>query len=417
MQNERGSARIRRNRAPAPGVDSGTPIAKVYGLSPLYPSRPTTARSFSEARAAAVASSWRAPPSPAHYAHPQWHRVIKMASAAQAQDVPQQVDLDFGVAFERIDAWLDGFIRLLPNIVVAIVLMAVFYGLGLLARRLIMRQSGHRDRKNLGEVLGGFVKWALVLLGFLLGATIVIPSLKPGDLIAGLGVSSVAIGFAFKDILQNWLAGLLILLRQPFSIHDQIAVNGHEGTVERIETRATIIKTYDGQRIVVPNSDIYTNAVLVRTAHEKRRSQYDVGIGYGDGIDEACEVIRAALASVEGVQSDPPPEALPWDLAASWVTIRARWWTDSRRADVVHVHAGVIKAIKLALNQARIDLPYQTQVLLLHDQTEAGDGDRAAQREGWPAPEDGSPQPRWKAQAEARKSERGDQRPANPIRT
>lgn len=143
-------------------------------------------------------------------------------------------------------------------------------------------------------MLGGFAKAGLLILGFLLAATIIIPSLKPGDLIAGLGVSSVAIGFAaewsgyFKDILQNWLAGLLILLRQPFEIHDQIEVDGHEGTVERIETRATIIKTYDGQRIVIPNSQIYTNAVLVKTAHEKRRSQYDVGMGYGDGIGDAC---------------------------------------------------------------------------------------------------------------------------------
>ena len=240
----------------------------------------------------------------------------------------------------------------------------------------------------------------MILLGFLLAATIVIPTLKPGDLIAGLGVSSVAIGFAFKDILQNWLAGLLILIRQPFEIDDQIEVNGREGTVERIETRATIIKTFDGQRIVVPNSEIYTNSVLVKTAHEKRRSQYDVGIGYGDGIEEACAVIRKALASVADVQQEPPPQALPWDLAASWVTIRARWWTHSRRSDVVQVRAAVIVAMKNALDAAGIDIPYPTQVQLWHDQTEANEGTRGKQREGWPAPQDGShTEPRWKAQA------------------
>ena len=165
---------------------------------------------------------------------------------------------------------------------------------------MIQRQSAGHSRENLGDVLGGFVNWMVLGLGLLFAATIVIPSLKPGDLIAGLGVSSVAIGFAFKDILQNWMAGLLILLRQPFEIDDQIEVNGFEGTVERIETRATIIETYDGQRVVVPNSDIYTHAVLVKTAHEKRRSQYDVGIGYGDDIDRACEVIRAAVEQVAG---------------------------------------------------------------------------------------------------------------------
>nr|WP_298415911.1 mechanosensitive ion channel family protein [uncultured Halomonas sp.] len=319
-------------------------------------------------------------------------------SAAEKQDIPQEVDLDFGASFERIDSWVDGAIRLLPNIVVAIVLLALFYAIGLLVRRIIRRQSIRRQRANLGDVLGGFVKWVIVLVGFLFAATIVIPTLKPGDLFAGLGVSSVAIGFAFKDILQNWMAGLLILLRQPFNIDDQVEVNGYEGTVERIETRATIIRTYDGQRIVVPNSDIYTNAVQVKTAYEKRRSQYDIGIGYGDGMDEACEVITEAVARVDGVESEPAPEALPWDLAASWVTIRVRWWTHSRRADVVHVRARVVKAIKLALDEARIDMPYDTTVQLFHDQTEATDGDRGSQREGWPAPHEGPPPPRWRVQ-------------------
>ncbi|MEO5720051.1 MAG: mechanosensitive ion channel family protein [Chthoniobacterales bacterium] len=321
-----------------------------------------------------------------------------LLAATPAPDVPQQVDFNFGMVRERIDSWVDGATRLLPNIGVALIVLAIFYGLGLLARSMIVRQSTRRHRDNLGVVLGGFVKSAIVLLGFLLAATIVIPSLKPGDLIAGLGVSSVAIGFAFKDILQNWLAGLLILLRQPFQVNDQISVNGHEGTVERIETRATIMKTYDGQRIVVPNSEIYTNAVLVRTAHEKRRSQYDVGVGYGDGIGHACEVIKKALASVPEVERDPAPEALPWELAASWVTIRARWWTQSRRADVVHVQAAVIQAMKEALDEAGIDMPYDTQVQLFHDQTEASEGDRSQQREGWPAAKVGKTEPRWRAE-------------------
>ncbi|MGJ8643701.1 MAG: mechanosensitive ion channel family protein [Luteolibacter sp.] len=321
------------------------------------------------------------------------------------QDVPQEIDVNPGAAVERVDAWVDGAVKLLPNIVVAIVIIVAFWIAARLVRSLIFKQLAKRDRDNLGEVLGGFVKWMLILVGFMLGITTVLPTLSPGDLIAGLGVSSVAIGFAFKDILQNWLAGLLILLRQPFEVGDQISVNGHEGTVERIETRATIIKTYDGQRIVIPNSDIYTNSVVVRTAHEKRRSQYDIGIGYADDVDKACEVIKKTLEKVEGVETDPAPEALPWDLAASWVTVRARWWTDSRRTNVSHTHSRVIMAMKKALDDAKIDMPYETQVHLFHDQTEASDGVRGEQREGWPAPDEGKTKPRWKAQAEEQGSQ------------
>ncbi|MGO4999382.1 mechanosensitive ion channel family protein [Oceanisphaera sp. W20_SRM_FM3] len=289
------------------------------------------------------------------------------AANSVVQDVPQAINLDFGVALERIDAWVDGAIRLLPNLVVAAVLLLIFYGVGLLVRRLIVRQMHRRERDNLGEVLGGFVKWLIFLLGFLLAATIVLPSLKPSDLIAGLGVSSVAIGFAFKDILQNWLAGLLILLRQPFDINDQISINSHEGTVERIETRATIIKTYDGQRIVVPNSDIYTQAVRVLTAHEFRRSEYQVGIGYDDDLDTACALLVAAVSKVAEVEQAPMVEALPWDLAPSWVTIKVRWWTRSHKADVTQVHAQVIRTIKHTLEEADISMPGEAVLFQLQD--------------------------------------------------
>ena len=317
-------------------------------------------------------------------------------------DRPQTLDLDAGVIIERLDSWVDGAVRLLPNIVVAIVVFVIFIGLAALAKRLVVGQGARRSRENLGEVLGGFLKWAVMILGFLLAATIVVPSLNPGDLIAGLGVSSIAIGFAFKDILQNWLAGLLILLRQPFNINDQIEIDGYEGTVERIETRATIIRTYDGQNVVMPNSSVYTNAVLVKTAHAKRRSQYDVGIGYGDDIDAACQAICRAMADIDEVQAEPAAEAFPGDLAASWTTIRVRWWTDSRRADVVRVQSRVIRAIKKALDDAHIDMPYPTQVTLWHDQTEAVEGDRSRQREGWPADPDHPSQPRWRAQRDER---------------
>ncbi|ABA58320.1 MscS Mechanosensitive ion channel [Nitrosococcus oceani ATCC 19707] len=274
------------------------------------------------------------------------------------QDLPQQIDYDLSMAVERFDSWVDGAIRLLPNIFLALVVMILFYGLAVLVRWLVQRQSIRRGRHNLGRMLGSFSKWAVILSGFLLAATIVLPTLNPGDLIAGLGVSSVAIGFAFKDILQNWLAGLLILLRQPFEVDDQIKVDSHEGTVEQIETRATIIKTYDGQRILIPNSYIYTHAVIVKTAYEKRRSQYDININYdnsANSIGETCERIRGAIAQVAEVETNPPPEALAWDLTEDKVTIRARWWTNSHRTNMSRVRAAVINAIRQVLDQSRTE--------------------------------------------------------------
>ncbi|WAJ29554.1 mechanosensitive ion channel family protein [Antarcticirhabdus aurantiaca] len=307
------------------------------------------------------------------------------ALAATAPDtVEEAVRVDPAFVLSKVETWIVGFQRLLPNILVALVLFAVVFGIAWVVERSFRRWADKHDRSNLGAVLGSFVKWVILLVGGLLALTIVIPSLNPGDLIAGLGIGSVAIGFAFKDILQNWLAGLLILIQRPFGVGDQIVVNGYEGTVEWIETRATIIAMYDGRRVIIPNADVYSNAVTVNTARPTRRSQYDVGIGYGDDVEAARAAILDAMRSVHGIEADPKPEVLVWDLAGSSVNLRVRWWTNSKRTSVVHVQAAVLEAIKGALDSVGIDMPYPTQVVLFHDQTEETDGIRGEQREGWP---------------------------------
>lgn len=294
-------------------------------------------------------------------------------------------------ALDKIESWVEGFYELLPNMAVGAVVFLIFLAFGAGLKWVVWRWGRRRGRENLGAVLGSFVKWAVVFAGILVVAAIVLPSVQPVDLLAGLGIGSIAVGFAFKDILQNWLAGLLILLREPFHVGDQIVVRGYEGTVERIETRSTNIQTYDGRRVLIPNSDVYTQAVLINTAFPFRRSEYDLGIGYGDDIRRARDVILQALGGLPGVEAEPAPAVLPWSLEASWVVLKIWWWTHSRRADVVLVRAEVIEAVKYALDEAGIDIPFQTTVQLWHDQTEEVDGVRGRQREGWPRPITGEP--------------------------
>ncbi len=300
---------------------------------------------------------------------------------------------DTRITLERIEGYIDSFWWILPNLGIALVVSGLFLVAAGIARQAVLRVFKRRARPDLAIMLAGAARWGVVGLGFLVVATIIFPSISPANLLSTLGIGSIAIGFAFKDILQNWLAGLLILLRQPFRTGDQIVVGKHEGTVEHIEARATLIKTYDGRRVIIPNSAVYTDAVTVNTAFPLRRSQYDVGIGYGDDIDRACDVILDAIRKVEGVAEDPPPEAFAWELDSSTVNLRVRWWTHSKRSDVVHAQGRVIRAMKKALSEAGIDLPFPTNVVLLHDQTEEADGDRRRQREGWPAG-DNPPAPR-----------------------
>jgi small conductance mechanosensitive channel len=306
-----------------------------------------------------------------------------------------------GILWGKLTYVYTSLIELLPNIVAGAVAFAIFFGGSFLADRAVTRAFHARHQYDLGHLLGGFTRWALVFLGFLVAATIIFPSVKPSDVLGALGVGSVAIGFAFKDILQNWFAGLLLLLREPFKRGDQIVIQSYEGTVEHIQARATTIKTYDGRRVVIPNSEIYTQPVTVNTAYPIVRSSYDVGIGYGDDIEAARDVILDALDGLDGIAHDPRPEVIPWDLSGSSVNLRVRWWTESPRIKVVLARGRVIAAVRDALTKAQIDMPYPTQVMLFHDQTEESDGDRRRQREGWPAG-DSPPRARAVVENEAR---------------
>jgi small-conductance mechanosensitive channel len=295
--------------------------------------------------------------------------------------------MDFSLAWQKLNQIGRDLMAALPNIAIGVVVFMVFMLLARGVRSLVQRVT-HRKKgsQSLSLLLSRLSFVAMLILGVLVTATIVLPGFTPASLVSALGVGGIAIGFAFKDIFQNFLAGILLLLTEPFKIDDQIKYKDFEGTVESIQTRATTIKTYDGRRVIIPNAELFTNAVMVNTAYDKRRLQYDVGIGYGDDIARARELILEAMREVDSVLHDPSPEALVMDLAESTVNIRARWWVNPpRQADVLDAQDKVLEAIKNKLTANGIDLPFPTQQLLFHDQTEATDGDRRNQREGWPA--------------------------------
>lgn len=294
----------------------------------------------------------------------------------------------------KTEAIIDGFYFQLPNIIAAILLLFLAWLLGKLLASIVRSLADRRDRPDLGALLGSLAKGILYLLAFLAAAAIIFPTVNPGDILAMLGIGSVAVGFAFKDILQNLLAGLLLLIRRPYLRGDHIIVDGFEGEVEHIESRATVIRTYDGRRVIIPNSDVYTSPVTVNTAHSERRDEIDIGIGYGDDPRSARAAFLAAISNVPGVLTDPPPQIIPWALGESTIDLKARWWTDWRQSHMGRVRADVLLAIYETAKSKSIDLPFPTQVMLFHDQTEEADGDRRKQREGWPAGHN-PPTPRW----------------------
>ncbi|MCA9071031.1 MAG: mechanosensitive ion channel family protein [Planctomycetaceae bacterium] len=273
-------------------------------------------------------------------------------------------------ALQKLNSMREGVFDLLPNLLIAIVLFILVSMLAYFCQSLIVRWTDDRKSENVGLVIGRLTKWVLLFLGLMIGVSIVSPSVGASDIFSMLGIGTVAIGFAFKDILQNFLAGLLILLREPFQEGDAVIISGHSGVVEAIETRSTILKTFDGQRVFIPNGQVFTNPVEVITAHPHRRKHCVVGIGFNDSIPQAVTEMMEAIRSVDGVLEDPPPFVRVDSLGDSSVNLKAYWWATNE--DYGSTGSEVITAIKQRLDDADVEMPFPTQVVLQRAEPSSG---------------------------------------------
>ena len=252
---------------------------------------------------------------------------------------------------------VESFLETLPRLGIALVVIFVAWIVARIVRMMLRRLLDGHQTPSFQRVMSKIGGWLVLGMGILIAMAVAFPSVKPVDLLAGLGIFSVAVGFAFQDILENTLAGMLLLFRQPFESGDQIEVQGQTGTVERITIRETQIKAYGGEHVIIPNRDVYKSVIVVATHYPQRRQEFVIGIAYENDADEATRVIADALASIDGVQSDPEPVAFVDQLGVSTVDIAALFWTDSRRLDSRRIRDSAITNVKRRLEEAGIEMP------------------------------------------------------------
>lgn len=290
-------------------------------------------------------------------------------SATTAVDVATDDILTYRAIAETANDLLASFVERIPYFVAAIIVMIIFWLLSILFKKVVRKILGSRSRhQNLVKVFQRVGGALIFFIGFMIAMVVAIPGFTPAKLIGALGIGSVAIGFAFKDIFQNLLSGILLLLSEPFRIGDQIISGDYEGTVEDIKIRATTIKTYDGRQVVIPNSHLYTSALTVNTAYKQRRLQLAVGIGYADDIAEAKEEIMQALGRADSVSKNASPTIIAVNLGDSTIDLVVRWFIDDgTQANKVSSIDQVLIEIKTALDAAGIDMPFPVRTMDLSD--------------------------------------------------
>ena len=286
-----------------------------------------------------------------------------MASlVTQASDVEELQESATG-------AW-DTLVGALPRVGIAVGVLAAFVVTGRLLRPLVRRRLVRRHTASFARVFAKLTSSAMSVSGVLLAVTIVFPSVRPVDVLTGAGVLTIAAGFAFQDILQNMLAGILLLFRQPFRGGDQIRAGEVMGTVEEINIRETVITTFDGRRVLIPNAKVYTDVIHVQTAHPRIRAGFVVGIAYEADMAAARTIAADAVAGVDGVAADPAPEAIYVELADSTADLAVQFWCDSHQLEMRRTVGRAIEAVKSAFDAHGIEMTSTLLALRLLRQEE-----------------------------------------------
>ncbi len=265
-------------------------------------------------------------------------------------------------------------IKVLPSLLSAVIMLFLTKYAVQITSDIVNRVSQRTvESTSLQLLLDQACRVSIWTIGILLACVIAFPGFELGDIVATLGVGSIAVGFAFQDIFKNFLAGIILLVEEPFRIGDEIAIDNYIGKVEDINIRTTEIRTYQGEKVLLPNSTVFTDAVKVVTAFNYRRTDLAVGVDYNTPLPQARKLLYETITNVSGVINDPTPEIDLVNFGDSSIDFVVRYWSSSPQKQLRTVQTKAIIAIKKALDEADISIPYPIRTLYYYDQEKYND--------------------------------------------
>ncbi len=263
--------------------------------------------------------------------------------------------------------WKD-FLKRSPLLMAALILLVitslVAKAVGWTVHRVLDNRGLRTSLKDLMHQLSSIGVW---IVGLLAATVVAFPGMTPSKALTVLGLGSVAIGFAFKDIFENFFAGILILWGYPFDRGDFITCEGLTGEVQEITIRNTILRKLDGELAIVPNAFLFKNNVDVLTSQPQRRVRVTCGIAYDEDVDAARQVITDAVQACQSVQGKRTVQVFAEEFADSSVNFEIAWWTGSKPVDIRRSRDEVVAAVKRSLDEAGIEIPFPYRTLTFKD--------------------------------------------------
>ena len=248
-------------------------------------------------------------------------------------------------------------LRFIPLLLVAALVVAIAIGI---ARRLARADRVFRwVTRNvfLQDLARQAAQGFVVVLGGLLALELLDATAVVGAVLGAAGLAGLAIGFAFRDLVENYIASILLSLRQPFAPNDHVRIEGYEGKVIRLTSRATNLLTFDGNHVRLPNAMVFKAAIENYSRKPERRFGFAVGIGVDENLSRTQDLAVSVLRGIEGVLDEPGPVVLVETLGDSNVALRVYGWIDQGKSDFSRVRSEAIRLVKNALDAADVEMP------------------------------------------------------------
>ncbi|UCF29009.1 MAG: mechanosensitive ion channel [Chloroflexota bacterium] len=256
------------------------------------------------------------------------------------------------------------FLTLLPSLIAALVVFAIGVYLASIVRRLARKGLELRTKNPQPiSLLSQLAYWLVVILAAAISLQMVGFNLTA--FLAGLGIAGITIGFALQDVSKNFIAGLLMLIQQPFEIGEFIEVSGYAGKVEAIDLRATQVRTADGKLVSIPNGEVIVSPITNFSKAESRRVEISTGVAYESDPENARQTALEAISAVPGILNEPAPDAIFHNFGNTTFDLSIYYWIDTSQTNVSAAKDAGLNAIKQAFDQAKIDMPYPAQTVYL----------------------------------------------------
>ncbi len=257
----------------------------------------------------------------------------------------------------KVSALAKNFLLSLPLILLAIAFLVLFWWVGGWLSRVLRLPNAWAPNLFVDELVRLLIRLAVGLVGFLLAAEMLGATALFVSVLGGLGVLGLAFGFAIRDTVENFVASILLSLRQPFGVNEHVVIDGNEGRVVRLTSRATIMLDLNGNHVRLPNSTVYKSTIVNFSRNSKRRFEFDVGVDTDVEPAMAQKLAVETLENIEGVLSKPPPQCILHALGDSNVVLRMYAWIDQTNSDFTKTRSVSMAAVKFAFESAAINMP------------------------------------------------------------